>query len=98
MDLKKYLRHTKKELSFVSYSELLDMAYEYKEAYKRIMHDKKEYKNSLELKVDFLVKKVEELTIKIDTNRNFEKLYNKVKLRKLTMKERFYGRIIEKND
>lgn len=95
IDEKKYLRYDKTELSYLSHSELVDIAYFYIDKFKHLSYQKQLYKTNLERRVEKLTNNLETLQQEINKLLIKSEKYNLLINRKLTFKERFIGKIKE---
>lgn len=92
-DYRKYLRFKKSDFSMLSHAELTACAYEFMEAYKSANYRKEVGRNKMESNIIKIGEKIDELEEVIKNNSEFEKKYNILRHRKLTFKERLFGRI-----
>lgn len=95
IDEKKYLRYDKNELSYLSHSELVDIAYFYIDKFKHISYQKQAYKTDLERKLDKLTNDLNLLHEQLNKLLLKSEKYDSLLNRKLTFKERFKGKIKE---
>lgn len=94
-DIKKYLRYSKSDLNELPYSDLVEIAFTYIDAFKVSQCNRMEYNQNLINKLETLTKQVDELQKQLKDAQQYFSKYNTLVNTKLTFKQRLLGKIMK---